>query len=369
MSQLFEVENTPEVTVENHERAYQPKSKTALALMDDPKVIDTAEKVDMSDTVALYDLGKEPAEEMSKISSSLLGQLTVADTIGSTKTLDALSKIAKQIEFKELKPSDYKGLKGLFQKVEDVVNKRIAKYSTIGGEVTDLYTSLKEYENTIQKRIDDMDKLAKSNEVYAKNLDQYIALIYILRNNQKMLVDNTRIKAQSGDEDAQIELPKLEQAAEVLDKRAFDLEQAKTMATVTAPQIKQTQDNNLNLIQQYHSAFINTIPALNTALVQAVTALQQNYAQQGINANKEATAALMKSNAERLAINNKFIAESSGKGLLSTEDMQGIVDTILKSVEETKSIEANNAKQREESRQKMTQIVDDFKKATLEEQK
>ena len=171
------------------------------------------------------------------------------------------------------------------------------------------------------------------------------------------------MSAQGGDEDAQIALPKLQQAAEVLDKRAFDLEQAKTMATITAPQIKQTQDNNLNLIQQYHSAFINTIPALQTGLIQAVTALQGNYAQQGLNAQKQATADLMKKNAERLAVNNKFILESSGQPTVSVEDMQSIVTTILDAVQETKTIEQANAKKREASRQQMNKIMTDFKSA------
>ena len=122
-------------------------------------------------------------------------------------------------------------------------------------------------------------------------------------------------------------------------------------------------DNNLNLIQQYHAAFINTIPALQTGLVQAVTTLQGNYAQQGLNAQKQATADLMKKNAERLAVNNKFILESSGQPTVSVEDMQSIVTTILNAVQETKTIEQENAKKREASREQMAKMMTDFKAA------
>ncbi|WP_195218564.1 toxic anion resistance protein [Leuconostoc lactis] len=360
MSNLFSVD-TP--TVEPHYNQFEPQSTRAKALMADPEVIKIADSIDLTDTVALYDLGKEPADKMSGIAGQLLDKLTVADTIGSTKVLDALVKLTKQIEFKELKLDQERGLKALFRRAEATLKARVAKYQSIGSEVNTLFVALKTYENTIQKRVDDMDQLASANAAYAKNLDQYIALIYILRNRQSMTVQNTLLAAQSGDEEAQIALPKLQQVAEVLDKRAFDLEQAKAMATITAPQIKQTQDNNLNLIQQYHAAFINTIPALQTGLVQAVTALQGNYAQQGLNAQKQATADLMKKNAERLAVNNKFILESSGQPTVSVEDMQSIVTTILNAVQETKTIEQENAKKREASREQMAKMMTDFKAA------
>lgn len=360
MSNLFSVD-TP--TVEPHYNQFEPQSTRAKELMADPEVIKIADGIDLTDTVALYDLGKEPADKMAGIAGQLLDKLTVADTIGSTKVLDALVKLTKQIEFKELKLDQERGLKALFRRAEATLKARVAKYQSIGSEVNALFVALKSYENTIQKRVDDMDQLAAANAAYAKNLDQYIALIYILRNRQAMTVQNTLLAAQAGDEAAQIALPKLQQVAEVLDKRAFDLEQAKAMATITAPQIKQTQDNNLNLIQQYHAAFINTIPALQTGLVQAVTALQGNYAQQGLNAQKQATADLMKKNAERLAVNNKFILESSGQPTVSVEDMQSIVTTILNAVQETKTIEQENAKKREASREQMAKMMTDFKAA------
>ena len=47
-----------------------------------------------------------------------------------------------------------------------------------------------------------------------------------------------------------------------VDKRAL-IWMLKVMATIM--QCKFTTDNNLNLIQQYHAAFINTIPALQLA--------------------------------------------------------------------------------------------------------
>lgn len=369
MSNLFEVKDVKvnevndEQNLEVHQDKFLPQSQIAVDLMRDPTVIETSKKVNLDDTVALYDLGKEPADEMAAISKKLLDQLTVADTIASTKVLDSLTKIAGQIEFKELKPENYSGIRGIFHKAENVLKERVAKYQSIGGEVNELFVSLKGYENTIQKRITDMNTLGTANEAYAKNLDQYIAMIYILRNQQEERINNTTIQANNGDQNSQIKLPKLKQAAEVLDKRAYDLEQAKAMATISAPQIVQTQDNNLNLVQQYHSAFITTIPLLQNGLVQAVTALQQNYAQQGLNAQKEATKALFKQQAENLAINNKFIAESSGKAMISVDDMKDILSTIVNSVQETKAIEENNAKQREESRKAMKQMITDAEKA------
>lgn len=357
------IADTDTLNLSKNVPTYQPQSQEASKFMKDPKVIELANKIDVLDTVKVYDLGKEPAEEMTKISGNLLDQFNVADTIGSTKILDSLAKLTKQIDFKELKVEQPKGIKGWFTKVEDVLKSKIAKYQSINGEVNSLFVELKTYENKIKKSIDQIDNLGTANEAYAKSLDQHIALIYILRNNLALTINNTQIQANNGDQNASIHLPKLLQADRALDKRAFDLEQSKAIAELTAPQITQTQNNNLSLLEQYHSAFIATIPALQTGLVQAVTALQQNYAQQGVNASKQATADLLKGNAERLKVNNKFIAESSGKAIVSIEDMQTIVNTIMASVSETKEIEENNRKQRESDRVKMEELLDSTKKA------
>lgn len=354
-----------EPTVEMRHEQYEPQSKAAKEMMRDVEVLRIADTVKLDDTAALYDLGKEPSEAMSSISGRLLDQLNVADTIGSTKTLDSLNKITSQIEFKDLVIEKPKGVKGLFFKAEDVLKQRVAKYHSIGGQVTSLFTSLQQYENQIKERIDDMNELADANMAYARNLDQYIALVYVLRNRQAATIAELTQQAKTGDPDAQVALVRANEVADVLDKRAFDLEQAKAMAVINAPQIVQTQSNNYNLVQQFHSAFINTVPALQTALTQAITALQQNYAQQGINAQKDAVAKLMTENAERLAVNNRFIAESAGKAMLSVDDMQNIVTTITKSIEETKAIEEANRKAREASREQMTAIMENARTAGL----
>ncbi|MGO2927582.1 MAG: toxic anion resistance protein, partial [Leuconostoc citreum] len=136
MSNLFSVD-TP--AIEPHNNQYEPQSVTAKALMSDPEVIKIADSIDLTNTVALYDLGKEPADEMSAIAGKLLDKLTVADTIGSTKILDALVKLTKQIEFKELKLDQERGLRALFHKAEATLKARVAKYQSIGGEVKTLF--------------------------------------------------------------------------------------------------------------------------------------------------------------------------------------------------------------------------------------
>lgn len=356
------IADTDTLNLSKNVPTYQPQSQEASKFMKDPKVIELAKKIDVLDTVAIYDLGKEPADQMTKVSGSILEQFNVADTIGSSKILDTLTKLTKQIDFKELKVEQPKGIKGWFTKVEDVLKAKVAKYQSINGEVNTLFTELKTYENKIKGSIDQIDKLGTANEAYAMSLDQHIALIYVLRNNLALEINETQIKADNGDQTAIIHLPKLQQADRALDKRAYDLEQSNAIAELSAVQLVQTQANNLSLLEQYHSAFIATIPALQTGLVQAVTALQQNYAQQGVNASKQATADLLKGNAERLRVNNKFIAESSGKAIVSIDDMQSIVNTIMASVSETKEIEENNRKQRESDRIKMEELLDSTKK-------
>lgn len=344
---------------------YAPQSTIVKDLMKDPTVIEMSKKVDPTDIVGLNELGKEPADAMSKITGSLLDQFTVADTIGSTQILTTLTKIAKQIDIKELKVEESKGLKALFVKAENVLKSRVAKYQSLNGEINALFLALKGYETTINARINDLKQLSAANSAYATNLNQYIALIYILRNNLAFQISNTEIAANSGDQDAQLKLPELQQAAKVLERRAFDLEQAKAMATITAPQITQTQDNNFKLIEQFHAAFIVNIPTLKSSLVQAVNALQQNYAQQGLNASKTAMDALMRKNVDQLAVNNTFIATSADTPTVSVETMQYVLDVISKSVVETKQLEENNAKEREIARVKMENIATTAKNLAL----
>ena len=130
---------------EPHYNRLEPQSTRAKELMADPEVIKIADSIDLTDTVALYDLGKEPADKMSGIAGQLLDKLTVADTIGSTKVLDALVKLTKQIEFKELKLDQERGLKACSVALKPTLKARVATPINC-NEVNTPFVALKTYE-------------------------------------------------------------------------------------------------------------------------------------------------------------------------------------------------------------------------------
>lgn len=334
-----------------------PLGEKQKALMTDYQVLQLARQMDLKDSVAIMDLGKEPADAISSFASQILNGLSVADTLGSTKLMDQLGKIMDQFDMQEVMGEKKKGLAGFLQNKARDLKQLLAKYQSLGGEIDKVYQELVKYEADTKQSIKTMKELAEQNINYSDNLDGYIATGYVLQNqlNQE-IIPALEKKVAAGDEMANIQLSQMRAALEAVDRRTADLEMSKTTAILTGPQIDLIQKNNVLLLAQLHSAFITTIPQFKMAMIQAVTLQKQKNTQAGLAALNARNNELIRRNAQNLATNSVTIAKAANQTSISVETLQFAFDTMKQAIVDTKAIDVQAKQDRATARQKLNQM-------------
>ncbi|WKF72451.1 toxic anion resistance protein [Lactococcus lactis] len=334
-----------------------PLGEKQKALMTDYQVLQLARQMDLKDSVAIMDLGKEPADAISSFASQILNGLSVADTLGSTKLMDQLGKIMDQFDMQEVMGEKKKGLAGFLQNKARDLKRLLAKYQSLGGEIDKVYQELVKYEADTKQSIKTMKELAEQNINYSDNLDGYIATGYVLQNqlNQE-IIPALEKKVAAGDEMANIQLSQMRAALEAVDRRTADLEMSKTTAILTGPQIDLIQKNNVLLLAQLHSAFITTIPQFKMAMIQAVTLQKQKNTQAGLAALNARNNELIRRNAQNLATNSVTIAKAANQTSISVETLQFAFDTMKQAIVDTKAIDVQAKQDRATARQKLNQM-------------
>lgn len=334
-----------------------PLGEKQKALMTDYQVLQLARQMDLKDSVAIMDLGKEPADAISSFASQILNGLSVADTLGSTKLMDQLGKIMDQFDMQEVMGEKKKGLAGFLQNKARDLKRLLAKYQSLGGEIDKVYQELVKYEADTKQSIKTMKELAEQNINYSDNLDGYIATGYVLQNqlNQE-IIPALEKKVAAGDEMANIQLSQMRAALEAVDRRTADLEMSKTTAILTGPQIDLIQKNNVLLLAQLHSAFITTIPQFKMAMIQGVTLQKQKNTQAGLAALNARNNELIRRNAQNLATNSVTIAKAANQTSISVETLQFAFDTMKQAIVDTKAIDVQAKQDRATARQKLNQM-------------
>lgn len=342
--------------------AVAPLGQRQKDLMTDPQVIGLSNQIDLKDSVAIMDLGAEPANEISAFAGRILNGLTVADTMGSTKLMDQLGKIMDQFDMQEITGEPQKGLVGFFKGKARDLKKLLAKYQTLGGEIDKVYQELVKYETETKKSIAMMKQLSEQNINYSDNLDGYIATGYVIQNklNQEIIPELEQ-KVAAGDQMASVTLGQMQTALDAVDRRTADLEMAKTTAILTSPQIDMIQKNNVLLLAQLHSAFITTIPQFKIAMIQAVTLQKQKNTQAGLDALKERNNELIRRNATNLAANSVAIAKSANQTTISVDTIEFAFNSLKQAITDTKAIEAQARTDRASTRQKLNELENNLK--------
>ena len=231
------------------------------------QIVSTIEVYNM-DTIVSF--GAKAAEEISKASDVVLNSMNMSQLDETSEMLKSLAKIMDQFDINEIKndPGFFGKLFGNFRKQLDKI---LAKYHTMGEEVDKIYVQLKEYESEIKQ------SNKKLNTMFEVNVNYYHELVkYILAGEQACkeieayIAQRQQDMETTGDQSIQFELTSLNQALMMLEQRTQDLRTAENVAMQSIPMIKTMAFSNYNLVRKINSAFIVTLPVFKQALAQAI---------------------------------------------------------------------------------------------------
>lgn len=317
-------------------------------------------KIEVFDPNSIVKFGSEAAEEVSKSADVVLNGMNIDQINNSGKMLEALDKIMGSFDIDEVKED--KGLFGkLFGNAKKKLEKLLSKYNTMGDEIDKIYTQLKVYEGEIEKSNRNLDQMFNSNLEYYHELVKYIAAgeqgckelhEYIEQKEQEL--------ATSNNVDLQFEISNLRQVENMLEQRVMDLKTAESIALQSIPMIKTMEFSNANLTRKINSAFIVTIPVFKQALAQAMMLKRQKIQADSMSALDKRTNELLIKNAQNTVEQSKQITRMTNTSSVQIETLEKTWNTIVSGIDETKRIQEEAKRKREEDSKRLDAIKQQY---------
>lgn len=317
-------------------------------------------KIEVFDPNSIVKFGSEAAEEVSKSADVVLNGMNMDQINNSGKMLEALDKIMGSFDIDEVKED--KGLFGkLFGNAKKKLEKLLNKYNTMGDEIDKIYTQLKVYEGEIEKSNRNLDQMFNSNLEYYHELVKYIAAgeqgckelhEYIEQKEQEL--------ATSNNVDLQFEISNLRQAENMLEQRVMDLKTAESIALQSIPMIKTMEFSNANLTRKINAAFIVTLPVFKQALAQAMMLKSQKIQADSMSALDKRTNELLIKNAQNTVEQSKQITRMTNTSSVQIETLEKTWNTIVSGIDETKRIQEEAKKKREEDSKRLDVIKQQY---------
>ncbi|TKD68268.1 toxic anion resistance protein [Pseudalkalibacillus hwajinpoensis] len=350
-------------TLDKNEEITEAKADDIrLKLRGEQEVQKLAGEIDVKDQMALLEFGKEPAVEISQFSDKILSMMRTTSVTDSGNMLKQLGKIMDRFDKKDFEEPKNGFLSKFFKKGNDVVEKIFGKYQTLGGEIEKVHVEISKYKDEMSRSTVTLDEMYQHNLNYYVELEKYVVAGQMKLEELQEKVPAIQQKVSAGDQMAQMELDTLNNAIQTLEERIYDLEMARMVSIQTAPQIRLLQRGNTKLIGKINSAFIITIPVFKNGVIQAVTAKRQKLVADSMNELDRRTNEMLKNNAQNISNQSVEIAKLSGRPSVKIETIEESWNTIVKGMEETRAIEDENKRLRDEGTKRILELQDNMKK-------
>ncbi|MEK5333111.1 toxic anion resistance protein [Lysinibacillus sp. FSL W8-0992] len=338
-------------------------AQNQLALKKDPEVHALAQKIDVKDQIAMLELGKETANGISTFSDKMLATMRASKLEESSVLLNNLNKVMDKFDpqdFAEQKKAGF--LTKLFSKGKEQLERFLSKYDSMNKEVDVIYREIQKYEVEMKRNTIDLENLYDQNLDYFQTLSKFVAAIEVKADEVRAALPMLEQKAQTGDQLAAMEFETMQRALELLEQRRYDLEMAQQVSFQSAPQIRLMQQGNNHLIGKINSAFVTTIPIFKQGLIHAVTLKRQKLISDSMSELDRRTNEMLVRNAENISKNSVNIARAAGSPSIKIETIETTWQTIMAGIQETKQIQAETARNREEGRKRIEKLQLEYEK-------
>lgn len=325
-----------------------------------PEVDALLNTIEINNMDTIVSFGAEAADEISKASDVVLNSVNMSQLDDSNELLNTLAKVMSKFDIEEIKEKP--GLFGaFFNNLRKQLDKIMAKYNTMGNEVDKIYVQLKQYESEIKQANHRLDQMFEANVNYYHELVKYILAGELgCEQIRSYIKEREEALASTGDNSIQFELTNLNNALMILEQRTQDLRISENVAMQSIPMIKTMEFSNLNLVRKINSAFIITLPVFKQALAQAVMLKRQRLQAESMAALDAKTNEMLIKNAKNTVAQSKITAQLASGSSIKVETLETTWRTIMNGIEETKAIQENARKQREEDKKRLAVLKDEF---------
>lgn len=323
------------------------KQKYELEIRESGIIDQLTSQIDITNTTSIIEFGKEPAQKMAQLADQVLSKYDSATIDDTSKLVNSLLEVMKKIdigEIKSLQELSATAKKSFFDRfkesAQEKLNRLVGKYRTIGSEMEQICTQLSVYEQQIKNSNSD---IAKMYDAAKEEYRQLVATIMAAEQACKEIEEYRDVKQrefeETGNPDIQFELQNVNQALTLMEQRTADLRGSEAVALQSIPTFKIQEMTNANLARKINSAFIVTVPAFKTALVNSVIAKQQSIQAQGLAALDEATSVLVRKNAENAVSQLQMSQRLANTSAVKADDIEYAWNTIMSGIQQYKEME------------------------------
>ncbi|UXR46611.1 toxic anion resistance protein [Staphylococcus simulans] len=331
------------------------------------KIQELANQIEPMNYDSLMKFGSNAQSSMSTFSHKMLTEVKSKDTGPIGDTLNQL-----MVKLKEVQPDDFKQekdsfIKKIFKRAKASANEIFSRMQSVGSQVDRISVELKNHKDGLNRDIQLLNGLYDQNKDYFEELNLYIAAAQEKKQAilEQELPEKRQKAYESGNQMDIQEVADLEQFADRLDKRIYDLQLSRQISLQTAPQIRMIQNVNQTLAEKIQSSILTSIPLWKNQMAIALTLMRQRQAMSAQRAVTDTTNDLLTANSELLKQNAVDTAVENERGIVDIETLKSTHENIIETVEQTLQIQAEGREKRQQAEQELQHLEADMKERLL----
>lgn len=331
------------------------------------KIHELANQIEPMNYDSLMKFGSNAQSSMSTFAHKMLTEVKSKDTGPIGDTLNQL-----MVKLKEVQPDDFKQekdsfLKKIFKRAKASANEIFSRMQSVGSQVDRISVELKNHKDGLNRDIQLLNGLYDQNKDYFEELNLYIAAAQEKKQAilEQELPEKRQKAYESGNQMDIQEVADLEQFADRLDKRIYDLQLSRQISLQTAPQIRMIQNVNQTLAEKIQSSILTSIPLWKNQMAIALTLMRQRQAMSAQRAVTDTTNDLLTANSELLKQNAVDTAVENERGIVDIETLKSTHENIIETVEQTLQIQAEGREKRQQAEQELQHLEADMKERLL----
>ena len=367
------VQETPQESIQQKPESKETVSTSYEAPNLDNSQLTDAERQAIEDFIGKLDVTNPDhvllfgAEAQKKVASFSDTALEAVKTQETGEVGDMLVKLVTELKGFDA-DAEPKGLRRLFSKPVDAMERMKAQYSKVNTNVENIADSLENYQAQLLKDVAMFDRLYDQNSRYFRELTLYIIAgdEYLRRIRAGELKELQDKAAASGDAmDAQ-KANDLAAECDRLEKKLYDLKLTRQVSMQMAPQIRLLQNNDSLLVERIQSTLSNTLPLWKSQMVLALGLQHSQDALKAQSAVTNMTNELLKKNAEKLKLGTVETAREAERGIIDIETLVQTNQSLIDTINEVVAIQRDGHNKRIEAEKQLYQMEAQLKQKLLE---
>ena len=331
------------------------------------KAYQLADQIDPKNLQAMITYGTPAQSKLLSFSHTMLEHVGKKDVSEIGTIISELMKKLNDVSPDELKSERPSFIARMFGKVMGSVQEVLSKYQKTGAQIDRISVKLDHSKNTLLSDIVMLEKLFEVNKEYFDTLNVYIAAgeIKLEQLHEKTIPELKRSAEVSNDQMKFQEVNDMNQFAERLDKRLYDLKLSREITIQSAPQIRLIQNTNQALVEKIQSSIMTAIPLWKNQVAIALTLIRQRHAVEAQKQVSKTTNELLLKNAEMLKANTIETARENERGLVDIETLKKTQENLIATLEETLRIQEEGRTKRRQAEHELATMDRELRQKLL----